>query len=49
MLKLGFLFVAVFMTIVNVVKMVYKNQISAYNILAQAIGVTGFIYLQWIV
>jgi len=44
-MKIAFLFLAIWWTIGRLIK---KNDISGLNILLQAIGITGFIYLQFI-
>ena len=47
--KIMFLFVAVLMTIVNTTRLFGKDDIPAVNFTVQAIGVTGFITLQWLI
>ena len=44
-LKIGFLFIAVWLTSVNTIRLIGKNSIPAINIFIQAIGITGTIYL----
>lgn len=41
------LFLAIWFTIVNTVKMVYKQNIPVNNFFIQAIGITGFLILQF--
>ena len=48
MVKLGFLFIAVWFTIVNVGRISLQNKLPPINLLLQAIGITGFVWLQWI-
>ena len=40
---LVFIFLAVWMTIVNTSNFIYKNGISISNIIAQAIGIVGIV------
>lgn len=47
-MKIAFLFLAIWWTLVNIGRLIKKNDISGLNILLQAIGITGFIYLQFI-
>lgn len=47
MLKLFFLFLAILFTLSNIIRAVYKNSIPTGNIILQAIGITGFIWLQF--
>ncbi len=42
--KCIFLFVAVWLTVVNIVRAYYKQRMPAGNILFQAVGITGFYY-----
>lgn len=46
-LKLLFLFIAVWFTIINVAKLVLKNSLSTGNLFWQAVGIVGFVYLQF--
>ena len=48
-LKFGFLFIGIMFTIVNIMRMIAKNDLPAANMIFQAIGITGFIVLQWLV
>jgi len=48
MIKLSFLFIAVFFTTVNISRIFYKQQIFPINFILQSIGITGFIWLQWL-
>ena len=49
-LKIVFLFLAVFFTLVNTVKAMNEYEaILPLNFILQAIGITGFIYLQWLI
>ena len=47
--KIVFLFIAVFMTTINTVRIYGKADIPAVNFTMQAIGITGFITLQWLI
>ena len=47
--KIIFLFVAIMMTIINTTRLFGKADIPAVNFTMQAIGVTGFITLQWLI
>lgn len=47
-LKIVFLLLAVLFTIVNIGRIYYKQQIPVMNFILQAIGITGFIYMQWL-
>ena len=47
--KIIFLFIAVVMTIVNTSRLFGKVTIPSVNFTVQAIGVTGFITLQWLI
>ena len=46
-LKLLFLFIAVWFTIINVTRLVLKNSLSAGNLFWHAVGIVGFVYLQF--
>lgn len=46
-LKITFLFLAVWFSIINVGKIIYKDEVGAFNILIWAIGIVGFIALQF--
>jgi hypothetical protein len=46
-LKILFLFLAVWMTIVNVIKVNYRDNIQGGNFLLMAIGIVGFVVLQF--
>ena len=46
-LKIIFLFIAVWMTLVNTGKMWYKHAIPFLNFLLQTVGIVGFIVLQF--
>ena len=48
-LKIVFLFIAVFFTLVNIYKVIYKESVLAKWMVFQAIGITGFIVLQWLI
>ena len=48
-LKTAFLFIAVWFTIVNIGRIAVKNNLPAVNLFFQAIGIAGFITLQWII
>lgn len=47
-LKISFLFIAVWFTIVNATRLIYKQSIPLINMLIQAIGITGTIYLYFL-
>lgn len=47
-LKVLFLFLGIWWTIVNLGRMHARNDLSNGNVLLQDIGISGFIYLQWI-
>jgi len=47
-LKLVCLFLGVFFTIVNTLKIIANSGIHAAWIILQALGITGFIYFQWL-
>ena len=46
-LKIGFLFLAVWFTIINTSKIISKNGVSGENILLQTIGIVGFVVIQF--
>ena len=48
MLKLIFLFIAIWFTIINIGRIMLKNDVSVINGVLHAIGITGFIYLQFL-
>lgn len=45
--KLTFLFIAIMLTSINITKVIYKDDISASNFFLMAVGVAGFITLQF--
>jgi len=47
-LKVLFLFITVLFTTRNIMALFAKNSIPGKNIIFQAIGITGFIYLHFI-
>lgn len=47
MLKIIFLFLGVWFTIVNFTKMVGRNDIPSFNFILQSIGIVGFLVLQF--
>jgi len=47
--KIGLLFVAIWMTIINVARLYNKVDISTINFFLQAFGITGFVVLQWLI
>jgi len=47
-LKIIFLFIAVFFTINNTFRLIAKNDNTPMNVIIHAIGITGFIYLQFL-
>ena len=48
-LKIIFLLVAVFYTLVNVGRLINRQVIPLLNLLFQAIGITGFVVFQWLI
>lgn len=42
------LFIGIWLTIVDVGRVIYKQEIPASNIFFQALGITGFIFLQFL-
>lgn len=46
-LKILFLFLAVWMSIVNISRLVCKNRIPWVNFILQSVGIVGFLYLQF--
>ena len=42
------LFLSVWGSLINVGKLIRGSSIPTKNLIVQAIGITGFIYLQWI-
>lgn len=42
------LFLGIWFSIINIGREINQNNISGYNLFCQAIGITGFIFLQWI-
>jgi len=48
-LKLVFLFFAVWFTIINIGRVLLKERVPGSNLLIQAIGITGFIVFQWLI
>ena len=47
-LKIAFLFMAILFTCVNLTKTSLKNDVPVSNLLLQAVGITGFIVMQWV-
>ncbi len=48
-LKIFFLFLAVLLTISNLLKAEARQEVSAGHLIVMAIGITGFITLQWLI
>jgi hypothetical protein len=48
LIKILFLFLGIWLSIVNMVRTYKKINIPAINMALQAIGVTGFVYMQWL-
>lgn len=46
-LKIGFLFLGIWFTLINTTRIMNKVNLPASNLLYQAIGITGFIVLQF--
>lgn len=47
-MKVFCLFLAVWFTLVNTIRVIGRSNIPAINIILHAIGITGFVYLQWL-
>ena len=47
-LKLVALFVAVWLSLVNIGKFIRGHRIPSWNIMLQAAGIVTFVYLQWL-
>ena len=48
--KFIFLFIGVWFTVVNTSKIIIgEKRLSAGNLFYQALGVSGFVFLQWII
>lgn len=48
MIKIFFLFMAVWFTLINTARAINHNHLSAANFIIQAVSITGFIYLQFL-
>lgn len=48
-LKVIFLFIAIMFTFVNVLRSFNENDVSGTNFAIQALGITGFITLQFLI
>jgi len=48
-LKIYFLFIGIWFTIINTSNVIAKKNISAINIIYQAIGITGFITVMFLI
>lgn len=48
-IKIICLFLSIMFTVVNVHRAIMKNTIPASNFMLQCGGITGFIYLQWLI
>lgn len=46
-LKIAFLFLAVWFTLVNAGRVYYKNSMPAMNTFWQSVGIVGFVVLQF--
>lgn len=47
--KALFLFIGIWFTLINGVRLYGENDISASNLFVQAFGVSGFVFLQWVI
>lgn len=47
--KIIFLFIAIWFTLINVTRTIREQGLKPMNFIWQAIGLTGFIVLQWII
>jgi hypothetical protein len=47
--KIICLFLAILFTLSNVTRAYHKNAIPAINFILQAVGIAGFIVLQWMI
>ena len=48
-LKILFLFIAIWISLIYVGRLIVKQQIPALTLIAQAISITGFIYCQFFI
>lgn len=48
-LKLACLFMGIWFTLINTSNTFLKDNVPAANYFCQALGITGFVYLQWII
>jgi len=48
-LKILFLFIAIWFSIINIGKLIKKSYAPMIGVLIHAIGITGFIVLQWLI
>jgi hypothetical protein len=48
-IKIVCLFFGIWWSIVNAMRIIFKNDLPAINIFIQSLGITGFICLQWII
>lgn len=46
-LKVTFLFLGVWFTIININRAVYKSKLSGKNLFIQAVGIVGFVVMQF--
>jgi hypothetical protein len=47
-LKVLCLFLTVFFTVVNALRATLKQEVPLMNFIFQALGITGFVYIQWL-
>lgn len=47
-LKIVFLFLGVWWSLINTVKTIRGQELSVLNFIFQAIGITGFVYIQFL-
>lgn len=48
-LKYAFLFLAIWFTPINISKVCLRNRIIFANFFYQAVGITGFVIIQWLI
>jgi hypothetical protein len=48
-LKFICLFIAIWFSLINISRIMHKCDVVAINFIIQAIGITGFVILQWLI
>ena len=48
-LKALFLFIGIWFTIINTIKVYTKDELLSINVIIQSIGIAGFIFLMWVI